>query len=495
MSDRNQYHELWQQKRNELPINGDIKADWSEMHNLLDQNMPVNSPGGGSANTGTQLAHLAKLKLLYVVAGLIAGVLITYLIMHHDNNPINKNHKSNKSAIRKDSTVIANTLQTPNSANQVRSIAADPSANNSNVDVRNNTTADLNRLIRAGKNVANTSKESNSRLNNSSGNRNRLLSAANSYNNEKHLDDYHGGSYHQSGNIDTKQSDPVSIGQRGADDSSPATKNQANDNSLQLLTPAPIPLTWEDIATNNPHQPKALANPFESARKLSTDKNTKASKNAADSKFDWGLLLGVNTNGSFTPKVRNTNFYGSFPVDISVGLFTTYNLSSYWAVGVQGRFLTPHTSVGSYTYTHSIEVESFTTVQTFQVNNSRKVYTIDVPLHLIYKAMPNVSLKAGPLLSIPIKDFNRVTFTQQTYSDTAQYVNAVKSTLKSVNYEKKLSYGASVGAGFSYKFLWLDATYNYYPQTQKASSTLGTFTTNTNNLQLTLGIKLNKSKK
>jgi len=35
------YPELWQQKRNELPVNGDPKADWLQMHALLDKQMPV----------------------------------------------------------------------------------------------------------------------------------------------------------------------------------------------------------------------------------------------------------------------------------------------------------------------------------------------------------------------------------------------------------------------------------------------------------------------
>ncbi|WP_214072367.1 porin family protein [Mucilaginibacter sp. dw_454] len=497
MSNRNQHHELWQQKRNELPVNGDIKTDWSEMHDLLDQNMPVGGSNGGGSNTGAQLMRLAKFKLLYVAAGLILGGAITYVLMHHEqNNPINKNHKANKTVIRKDSTTTNSTLQTNSPAGQIKP-TADSSANaasNSVVDEPEANAADVNgSLASSNKDASHRSTENKGASIFPSSYHNHLKGLSNN----ARLNDYHQAiNYHSENNNNGSPRSLVSIPRQAINDSSSTIQNRANNNSLLLLPPAPIPsLTWEDIVANTSSQPKILANPFKPARQLSVRKKTKATKQMSGDKLDWGLLLGVNSNGSFTPKVRNTNFYGSLPVDIYVGLFTTYNLNNQWAIGAQGRFLTPHTSAGSYDYSHTIDVEGFKTVQTFKINNSRKAYTIDVPVHLIYRATPNISIKAGPLLSIPMKDVNRITFTDETYGDTTQYVNAVKSYLKSVSYENKLRYGISAGAGYSYRRLSLDATYSYYPQSQKVSSSLGTFTQNTNNLQITLGIKLNKQKK
>ncbi len=164
-------------------------------------------------------------------------------------------------------------------------------------------------------------------------------------------------------------------------------------------------------------------------------------------------------------------------------------------MGLQGRLLTPHNISGTYNYTHQLSADTSQTSQILGISDSRKVYTLDLPLYAIYKVSPAVSFKAGALFSIPIKQINGTnSFTiSGPLRDSVVYYNSVTNSINASRFDKKIRVGASIGIGYTYKFLWLDATYNF--QGQKIISSLGGYNANTNSLQLTLGIKFNKSKK
>jgi hypothetical protein len=287
------------------------------------------------------------------------------------------------------------------------------------------------------------------------------------------------------------------------------------DNNTLLLDPPPAPLafTWDDIVAgkksypgsvvkyvpvrllnNKPKAAKTRKN-LTSLKSSNTGKSTAGSKSAIGSDLDWGILAGVNSSGSFTPKAQNHNVYGSLSPDITLGLFANYNITDDWAIGLQGRFFTPHTISGTYNYTHQLKADTAQVAQLLTITDSRKVYTVDVPLHLIYKATPAISLKAGALLSFPVKQINGAnSFTiSGPLRDSAVYYNSVTNSINATRFEKKIRVGASLGVGFTYKSLWLDATFNF--QKQKLNSDVGSYTSNTNNLQLTIGITFNKSKK
>ncbi|GAA4092705.1 outer membrane beta-barrel protein [Mucilaginibacter panaciglaebae] len=556
MRNWNQYLELWQQKRNELHIGSDANTDWSDMHQLLDKHMPVNIPGNdGNLSTGNALTHLAKFKLLYVAAGfIVAAGIITYVAGNKNNNNKNNRYQKHKTEVRKDNIsanpiAVEDSLENDKNSAPVTNLPADATgkdhpennnkingslnvltsdnskittsanapATNYNSSLKNtregykstvkahdnNTlssvnllTANYNSRLRNNKSV-NTSKANHTITGSMLSSRNSNGSGQRAYN---RLGNRLPGNHTNQYKLVAGQHNIISGNNQKNEPDAPRLipDYKRQNNSTFFLTPAlaKATLTWNEVASNAKLTSNLFVSPNTSIRILDKSaRNVKSANSSMISNFDWGLLLGFNTNGSFTSKAQNFNFYGSFPVDIYLGVFVNHNFNDQWAVGAQGRFLTPHTDHGSYNYNHPIKVDTLQTVQTFKINNSRKIYTIDVPIHLIYKATPNIRLKAGPLLSIPIKDVNRISVTELSYKDSTRYVDSVKSKLKPAYFENKLRYGLSVGAGFTYKFLWLDATYSYYPQSQKAGSALGSFTTNTNNLQITLGIKLNKLKK
>lgn len=524
MSNWNQYLKLWQQKRNELHISADMDTDWSDMHQLLDKHMPLNAQpfdggnagntGKGGLGTGAKLLNLAKFKLLYVVAGLIIGSGITYLAIHHINQKAAKVHKTNKARIDKDSTLSQNA---PKNGNMIH--AGDNTTN----DLKNNqappSDVDSSAKSTAGYGVG-INKPANNAIKSNVGTlspaTNRSASSANTDGQVSNNIRKRNQNALRASN--GRQTALPSAGNSQIDNAgglnNEAKNNHQDRNKLTIyVTPPPSALTWDEIATNTDSRANA-GNVFNKSlsslklgagfnnqlaiadrdllnSKISANKKIKAAKATktpglhSDRNLDWGILAGVDGLGSWTSKSQNHNFYGSLPADIYFGLFANYNLNDRWAIGLQSRFLVPHAVSGSYSYVSSSE--------TIQVSDARKLYTIDVPVHVIYKPIAGMSLKAGPLLSIRAKtadgDF------PNAGNDSTGTKSPVTQALNATGFANKVQVGASGGIGFSYKSVWFDATYNYYSKGQKISSSLGGYSADINSLQLTIGIKLNKRKK
>jgi hypothetical protein len=574
MRNWNQYLKLWQQKRNELHISTDMQTDWSDMHQLLDKHMPDNTPsadsdnaghgGGGSGlGTGAKLLNLGKLKLLYVVAGLVIGGVVTYIAI---NQKTTDRHKKNKTEIRKDSLSSGNILKTDNlqRGNRVDNNNAIDNLKND----QNNSSTDANAGSSADNNIANEntpagdSKVVNDHAKDISVRADAAKSAGEKSNGTSSGKTGHGNSGDLknnhllsspsaiikngmvSGNGTRRRSGSYRAGRQSGphyssnqqntftSNNGRQTNNHNNHNTIagdgqyvngastiKAATPASA-LTWDDVVANSNQNAVNFANAMvnsamltsgsinrnatlgenSSANKTSgkTDKkakDAKASKIARNPTYkhlDWGLLAGTDGMGSLTPKSQNHNIYGSLPIDIYAGLFGTYNLNDRWALGLQSRFLVPHTVSGRYVYSHAAK-DTTQAAETIQISDSRKVYTVDVPIHLIYRIAPNINLKGGPILSIPVKTANG------TYpnagNDSTGNANTVTKSLSATAPGRKILFGASAGIGFSYKSLWFDASYNYNPRPMEMKSDLGGYSSNTNSLQLTIGIKLNRGKK
>jgi hypothetical protein len=101
------YPELWQQKRNKLPVDGDPNAGWLEMQAILDSVMPVTavikkpySPKG--------IKGLHKLLIGFSTAALIYGAVQLYLSRQHNDQRIapQKTIRFAPAPLIKDSTAV-----------------------------------------------------------------------------------------------------------------------------------------------------------------------------------------------------------------------------------------------------------------------------------------------------------------------------------------------------------------------------------------------------
>ncbi|MDB5115556.1 MAG: hypothetical protein JWQ79_1048 [Mucilaginibacter sp.] len=541
MRNSSKYLKLWQQKRSELQIGDDPQTGWLEMQALLDEHLPITQPV--NLYTDEKLAHLVKYKWLYLLAAALVAALIIYFTLHQ---PIRtKTDKVNKTKLEKDSVVnsrvnkparsinvapdstainteinplVINGMPDKSSTNGVKvsksaaitsdsiDLAGKAANSNDRSEAKYPAEAFNHKAIKPGSNnkITNVS-SSNAVISN-------RLSAVNKSNSFrlKHHENKPGLFNRQtpaqvvmSHSLPVRGNNQLTGSGKTGDRNKYGSQDQVDISGklpvYQLqLSPPKLNFNWSvntslSIAiksTNNKITEKMAAG------KSLADKKVKQIKinNSKASGVDWGILAGINLPGSFTPKNQNANIYGSLPVDVFLGAFVTYNLNNKWGIGSQVRLLNPHTVSGSYTHINQSKID---TNQTLQINDSRKIYTIDIPLHLSYNVTNNLSFKAGPVISIPVKQVTGSSSfqTSKARKDTTTYYSTVTGALNNTGFEKKINYGISGGVTLHVNRLLFDATYYRGLQTQKVSSALGSYTANTNGLQLTIGFKLNKTKR
>jgi len=216
-------------------------------------------------------------------------------------------------------------------------------------------------------------------------------------------------------------------------------------------------------------------------------------KTAASSKLDYGVLAGVNSSGSFTPKKQNSNFYGNLPVDAYFGVFGAYHLNDKWALGLAVNYLSPQSVSGNYSHANASKIDSN---QRLQINDSRKIYSVNIPIQVQYKVSAHISFTAGPVISMPMKQANENSVLQPAAikADTV-YFPKLTSSLNNTKYESKLNYGLSGGLVIYVNRVSFGASYLRGLNGPKVTSDLGSYSSNASTLQFTLGFKLNKGKK
>lgn len=226
---------------------------------------------------------------------------------------------------------------------------------------------------------------------------------------------------------------------------------------------------------------------------LQKDKNKKLS-NSSSKTVEWGILTGVNTSGSFTPKSQNANFYGCSPVDTYFGLFASYPVKDKWAVGAQVKFFSPRTVSGSYTFTNKAKLDSGAS---FKITDKRKAYAVEIPISLVYKVNNNLGLKFGPVFDLPVKQVKgTVTLSAPaTKADSAYYSTAKSLADSTAKFNPKFGYGLSGGINLHVNRFIFEATYLKRFNSDKVSSNIGGYTSHPGTLQLTIGFQLNKRKR
>ncbi|MEB0261923.1 hypothetical protein QN352_09590 [Mucilaginibacter sp. 10I4] len=198
---------------------------------------------------------------------------------------------------------------------------------------------------------------------------------------------------------------------------------------------------------------------------------------------EWGILLGANTSGT-----------SKLPGDLFFGAFTTFNIDKNWSVNAQVRLYSPQSISGGYT--HANESKKDTSLKTINIKDSRNTYSVQVPVYLEYKASSAIRLKAGPVISLPIRQDNGNSFLQpdSIRKDTA-YHAAIQSQLKNTKYQQKINYGFSAGASVTVNRFIIEATYLKRFNAQKIISPLGSYSSSGNTIQISVAFKLNKAKR
>ncbi|WP_184543395.1 PorT family protein [Mucilaginibacter sp. FT3.2] len=552
------YLKLWQQKRAELPVSDSVQNDWMEMQGLLNQHLPnpvnVNTPSNPNGFNGSGL--LKGWNLFFAAAVLTGLVSIGLYINKAKQHPALNHHHKPKSEFYKDSllnSITADSLKvTGNQKDSLSDITlhrdtnvnADfnnksalstisDSSNNSPASVINKINTRASNGKNASANVNTGPITANKHSKNPSATNNNKPASANLYKNGQTL----------SGRSSRRTTNPIiQNNHRQKDDQKAGSQNGKYGSQLSSVNnwgiSAPgkgsIPLlqyatntnwfrqqinrvsgTTSDVnnylqpsskslspSANNNQNSASIAAITNKINKSFTDQlkasqkagkqKTKTIKIGGLSTIDWGILVGINSQGGFTPKKQNSNFYGSWPIDPYFGLYGTYHFSQKWAINVQIKALTSQNLSGSYTHADTVKADSGAMLK---VTDSRKAYFVSVPVHVVYHVNDFISIKAGPVINIPVKQVNGSTvLSPQNVKADSTYYTTVNNQLKSTKYDQKLNFGISGGISVQYNRLSLEATYLKNLGSYKVSSGFGSYKTNPGSVQISIGFQLNKPK-
>ena len=221
------------------------------------------------------------------------------------------------------------------------------------------------------------------------------------------------------------------------------------------------------------------------AKAFKTQKNNtgkyRAGSSDSKSKLDWGILGGLNPTKSMSLK----NLYA--------GLFATYNLNSRWGINAQVRMLSPQSISGSYTHANGSKVDSS---KILLITDSRKAYFITVPVYGVYRVSRNVSIKAGPVISVPLKqEAGSTLLAPATIKKDSAYYAATINQLNGTRYNQQINFGIAGGLVVQYGRLSIEAAYLKTLGGYQVNSGFGSYKAKNGSLQLTIGFKLNKPKR
>ena len=512
---------LWQKKRNELPVNNDTQADWGRMQSLLDEHLPVvKKPGGfkGFRTFPAILITFSAAAMIYIAGNIYSLEKHDHAIEHHfhKGNPMRPGPHfagSPDSVLKKTDTgnLLSNNKNAGDndSAHRLINGSANPPAADGLTGNEKNADA-VTGADKPGAGSNDRSRQSNS---SSAAQQNSHIINSLSANNKTGFSrsgysQYHRG-YPPSGHEGSKHDKTIGEnkpGSHGINNNNPGETttipNSFNDRGPDgTLAPA-LPSAFKFDLGVNKIQPSPL--PILSSRLNQTiariSNQTKSGKNAKPAKpqnnnpsnIDWGLLIGVNTSGSFTPKSQNANFYGSAPIDPWFGLFASYKINDSWAIAPQVRFFSPQTIVTGYTHANQSKVDSG---QSLAITASRKMYAVSVPIYAVYNAGNGLRLKAGPVINFPVKQINTssVLLPFNIRTDTSYYKN-ISAILNATQYQQNINFGLSVGASYQYGRFIFEATYLKSLSGYGITSGLGAYKSYNGTFQLSIGFQLDKVK-
>ncbi|HEY4326607.1 MAG TPA: outer membrane beta-barrel protein [Mucilaginibacter sp.] len=538
------YLKLWQKKRNELQINDDQQSDWLEMQSVLDEHMPVSSADGEEGPSRSKGFKLLSLLLISLSAAAITYVVTTkkeikdhnhktqsYKVKKHITLNIDSSSRdsvadsltANGVALNKKDSLLLDeqpvTLKngivanTPSANKTDSALSTVVSGSNQSAQIKNDKLlppkAPNNNQVTAGSSHKN---QNQLMLAFTAGSRTTFtpggippsgkpaITGKNSSSLRSHASSYKDETYRYNSNSNSNGNNLT------------FDVNEAQNKRTNLLISAPKTIFGSGGNNFNARGSSALNvktiqdplvnKPSNNNKPGGNEKNAKIkNSSSANLNVDWGILSGANSSGSFTAKSQNSNFYGSLPVDLFFGVYATYNIGDKWGINSQIRLFSPQTIATLYTHTHYSKIDSTqsskatSSSQSLQITSSRKIYSINIPLHAVYRVNNNLSFMAGPIINIPVKQVNATTTVQPaTIKSDSVYYPKLLDTLNRTKYEQKLNLGLSGGVNIQIKRFNIGVTYMKSLSGYKVTSDFGTYKSYNGTFQFTIGFQLNRLK-
>ncbi len=511
------YLKLWQKKRSELPVDINPAAGWAQMHQMLDKHLPPPPPAAAATAT-SGLVKSAALKLLTAAILVPGAAAVIYLSARHQvpaKSHKQKRQDSTTHILSKTQMQQADTVQEANqpfpadslppAAKQTAtldSVPADSRANAGGTTLQaaaGGTSALVSDSVPANGGLKPaTTRQGDGVLHAATGQNNASVTLP-APSNKQPASKSEQAAFIRHNNAKNDLAESTLATSTAARRQLKATAGK----SPRMLQPALVapgslvvkPEAWQALPLAGSLTLKPQLLPVNAASnalmlkpeqaktkpaksKKVKDKPIKIPKNTISLQADYGLLAGASLPGT-------TGITSIWP-----GAFVQLNAGSKWAMGMQLRLFNPQKVSGNYTFKN--ESKTDTTLSSFTVADSRKLYSIQLPVYLVYKPTQRLGLKAGALINLPVKQgAGNSVIGPRAIRDTAYAINTA-ATLGNTSYQTGLNFSLVAGGFVNYNRFIFGVDYIQPLSTRRISSALGNYTFKGSQLQLSIGFKLNK---
>ncbi len=487
------YQKLWRKKLDELPLQKDTESAWLNMKKLLDEHIPKTGNEGGNSDNPFGISLVSLLGYIIPVAVIIGA--IGYYLSITSKNVQNQKSKQqvhvdtlkhgeiNLDSTRKNITDTKHLQLKPNTFVKNSNAAVYPNKQSSTVSKTETATLNLRTKIKALTDINSLSRvvlpERRTSVSSkfsipSAGIKKRSRLQTHSVvktltkENRKPVLHYKG-----------KPTDSVDkiirreyryLNGKNVDEYKKATNRQSiiQDSASNIAKFKQIP-EIAAIVKKDKDSPIASSKP-----------NNNQSKNIAKGKkanvfltppYNYGLEIGLNTS-------NNVRFY--------FGGFGSYTLNNRWLVDARVRINSYRRLSGEYSHPSYYRPDS---LPPFKIIDSRKLMILDIPVNLEYRISKKISVKAGPVISLLLKQTD-ISSKLGTIADLRDTVYRSKEINKAINNTiiSKVSLGFTGGLNFHLNKFDLNSSYQLLTP-YKVNNDLGAYRKANNTFQISIGYR------
>lgn len=474
------YHKLWRNKFDSLPVKDVSDASWAGMHKLLNEQMPISTPGGHGPNvsTGAKLFKVIGYSLFVAVTASTVG----YFTVLKSKNKQKETHHKVKPVLTDSILVDSNKVLNYNEIADTTILkdSINGAGGSINAAVERNKTVDHDgiRLEEQTKDIEN--------LTLSAVKTNAVSLFKNGQNVTKRSDGFKPfeNLSAQPLSVNSKVEVPGNIGQKL--DSS-FTKGSAlllapegfqRENSRSNFLPSLISILDQNTAlpmhnTNNLRNASSgNSNKKQNnnkADRITSGKNQKVKnirlpkikiaknkqENNAEPTYSYGITTGMNVQKG------NSSFYA--------GIFGMYALNKKWQLAMGLNLNSYQKIAGEFTHPNYFRPDS---LPPFTIAATRKVITVDIPLTAAYRLSKHISVKGGPVIGFVGKQSEMITHIANP-RDTLYHSKQIDSTLVNTG-SNKVNIGFTGGISIHIKQFDINGSYQWLTP-YKVSNSLDSF--------------------
>ncbi|MDO7742397.1 MAG: PorT family protein, partial [Pedobacter sp.] len=485
------YYRLWYKKLDKLPLKTDANASWLGMQRMLDLHAPVggNAAGTGNAPGSIKIPKPLGSKIVSLLGYVLpAAAMIGGAVYFTSTKPVKKavpsaaKNENQVEVKQTDSSVItADTLlfSDLHLRDSLQKLTADPVKVTINETDKNTANSDTEGVEVSGENAAVAARNSIGPATKSSASRKVSEGKIAQQQQQQQQQSHHferikpGTDRPVNSNalVEKEKSADIKLNNQVVLKEGNTTEDKRNPKSVQIESSIvdmeekinSSSATQDKNSVNNKTDKQTLDKKNAAVKKAGKAKKTGKTKEAkaklpSSSAFSYGLNSGLNIYSQ-----------GS---GIYLGVFGDYIMNNRLMFGAGLRVNSGRTLSDSYMHPSFSLKDS---VPEFNVDDTRKLFVLDLPLSLSYKITKSVSIKAGPVLSIVAKQSNVNTkFSAIISNRDTTYKGVIVEETVPQSTVNKIGLGFSGAVSFHLKQFDLEAGYQVQ-RPFKVKNELGTY--------------------